>query len=199
MRFFRRACASTTRLAIFPGTFNPPTIAHEAMAMAAIPLVDEVLYVLPEAFPHKEYDTGAGFEDRIHLLLRMAEDTPCSVASTQGGLFIDIARECRMAYGAATQLYFLCGRDAAERIVMWDYGEPGAFARMLGEFELLVAGRDGVYEAPAEFRSRIHNLNLDRDYSGCSASQVRARIARKEPWEHLVPAAIRDEVRRIYS
>jgi hypothetical protein len=39
------------------------------------------------------------------------------------------------------QLLFICGRDAAERIVAWDYGEPDAFRRMLDQFELLVAAR----------------------------------------------------------
>ena len=57
-----------------------------------------------------------------------------SIAGSEGGLFVEIARECRIAYGSDTSLTFLCGSDAAERIAGWDYGAPNAFPVMLGEF-----------------------------------------------------------------
>ena len=50
-------------LAILAGAFNPPTRAHLAMADAALAVVDEVLFTLPRAFPHKEF-TRAEFETR---------------------------------------------------------------------------------------------------------------------------------------
>ncbi len=31
----------------------------------------------------------------------------------------------------ATELSFICGRDAAERILHWDYGRPGVVEEML--------------------------------------------------------------------
>src|SRR5213080_4626078 len=104
MEFFRRCPAQPSRLGILPGTFNPVTVAHLALAQAAAGYVDEVLFVLPRMFPHKQY---------------------------AGAIFVDIANECRAAYGAAVRLTFLCGRDAAERIAGWDYGAPSAFGEML--------------------------------------------------------------------
>src|SRR5690242_17748537 len=111
IEFFRRAPGVPQRLGILPGTFNPPTRAHLALALAAEAQVDEVLFVLPREFPHKAYK-GASFEQRIEMLrLAAASEPRFSIASTGGGLFIDIARECRDVYGDVA-LSFLCGRDA---------------------------------------------------------------------------------------
>jgi nicotinate (nicotinamide) nucleotide adenylyltransferase len=195
--FLRRAPGQPRRLGILPGTFNPPTRAHIALAHAATPHVDEVLFVLPREFPHKPYD-GAAFAERIDMLQEAADDPRFSIASTAGGLFIEIARECRDAY-RDTQLSFLCGRDAAERIVNWDYGDPAAFAAMLDEFDLRVAARRGHYDPPAHLASRIQMLPIESGYDELSATDVRDRIARGEPWEHLVPEAIVPLVRRIYG
>ena len=79
----------------------------------------------------------------------------------------------------------------------WDYGRPEALAEMLREFDLLVAGRDGSYAAPGEFAAAVRCLEVD-GVDGISATEVRERIARGEPWEHLVPAATVERARRIY-
>jgi nicotinate (nicotinamide) nucleotide adenylyltransferase len=197
MEFFRRAVTRPARLGVLPGTFNPPTRAHLALAQAALLEVDEVLFVLPRVFPHKNY-AGATFEQRIEMLRAALADPRCSIAAASRGLFIDIARECRQVYGELERLAFICGRDAAERIVNWDYGTPAAFTEMLETFELLVAARQGEYLPPRHMRRRIHRLRLPRDWSNVSATEIRKRIARGESWEHLVPEAIVGLAREIY-
>ena len=67
MQFYNRVTGIPARLTILPGAFNPPTRAHLAMAESALKVADEVLFVLPRAFPHKEY-SGAGFDTRVELL-----------------------------------------------------------------------------------------------------------------------------------
>jgi nicotinate-nucleotide adenylyltransferase len=199
MEFFRRAAGKPRRLGVFPGTFNPPTRAHVALARSALARVDEVVFVLPREFPHKKYE-GASFEDRIRMLDAALEPEPhFSIAASRNGLFIDIARECRDAYGPDTDLYFLCGRDAAERIVNWDYGRPGAIKEQLSEYQLLVAPRQGGYDPPAELRERVHLLPVQSGYGQVSASEVRSRIRRGEAWEQLVPDRIAGIVREIYA
>jgi nicotinate (nicotinamide) nucleotide adenylyltransferase len=199
MDFFRRAAGTPSRLGVFPGTFNPPTRAHLALARAALGQVEEVVFVLPRRFPHKTFER-ASFEDRLHMLDAALEAEPrFSIAATAGGLFIEIARECREAYGAATELYFLCGRDAAERIVNWDYGRPGVIAEQLSEYQLLVAPRQGAYEPPVNLRDRIHPLPAASSLDEISATEVRARIRRGEAWEHLVPPRIVELARKIYK
>jgi nicotinate-nucleotide adenylyltransferase len=198
MEFFRRPSPAVCTLGILPGTFNPPTRAHLALANAALKYVDEVLFVLPRLFPHKSYE-GATFEERIGLLLEATQPEPrFSVASTTSGLFIDIAQECRAVYGTGIRLVFLCGADAADRIVSWDYGSPAAFQEMMEVFELLVAARGTDYSAPVEYRHRIRSLILDTAYDEISATEVRSRIASGERWQHLVPEVIVPRVEGIY-
>jgi nicotinate-nucleotide adenylyltransferase len=177
-------------IGVLAGAFNPVTCAHLALAEAARACVDEVVAVVPRAYPHKHFH-GASLEDRIAMLRRVVD----RVEITQGGLFIDIARELRTS---GAEISFICGRDAAERIIHWDYGEPGAIEIMLEEFSLLVAERGGTYEPPAHLRHRVHRLALTEDFSGVSSTEVRRRLAAGEAWEHLVPPAIVDHVRRIY-
>ena len=198
MDFFRRADGRPSRLGILPGTFNPLTIAHMQLALAALPLVDEVVLVLPRLLPHKPY-VGATFEQRVEMLqAAVAGDPSISIASVDRGLFWEIAEDCRAAYGDQTRLTFLCGRDAAERIAGWDYGHPDAFAGMLKTFDLLVAARSGEYQPPPQYSHGIRPLILPGEFDHVSASEVRHRISQGEAWEHLVPRGIRDQVRRIY-
>jgi nicotinate-nucleotide adenylyltransferase len=198
VEYYRRLPSKPRKLGILAGSFNPPTVAHLELANAAGLQVDEVLCVVPRVLPHKEY-FGATVEQRVEMLLLSGLAVPHSIASSSKGLFIDIARECRTHYDSDTRLYAICGRDAAERMLTWDYGRPGVVEEMLGEFELLVAPRGGGFQAPAEFKGRIHSLGLRGEHDAVSSSQVRERIARGYPWEHLVPPAIVERVREIYS
>lgn len=198
VRFHQRSVRRPKKLGVLAGSFNPPTIAHEELIYTAGFHVDEVLCVVPSALPHKEY-FGATLEQRLEMLVEAKLMEFCSIASSEKGLFIDIARECREHYGADTRLFFVCGRDAAERILAWDYGRPGVVEEMLQEFELLVAERAGEFQPPAAFQHRVHPLGLRGAHDHVSSTEVRERIARGEPWEHLVPRTIVERVREIYS
>lgn len=198
MNFVRKSPGHPTRLGILPGTFNPITVAHVGLARAALSCCEEVLLVLPRVFPHKEY-SGASLQERLELINRaLADMAGFSIAVAKGGLFVEIATECREVYGPDVRLSFLCGRDAAERIVGWDYGDSVEFLSMLQKFDLLVAGRNGDYTPPAELAWAIQRLELEADFDQVSASEVRDRLARGAPWEHLVPACIHNRVRQIY-
>jgi nicotinate (nicotinamide) nucleotide adenylyltransferase len=187
-----------TRLGVLPGTFNPPTLAHLALGHAALQHCDRVLFVLPRSLPHKDYG-GVGFEDRLRLLERaVAEHPQFAAASSQGGLFLEIAQECREAYGRDVEIAFLCGRDAAERIVEWKYERPEMLAEMFEHFSLLVARRQGEYVAPEHLQSRIRCLDVDLAFDAVSATEVRERIASGTEWRQLVPEAIAQEVERLY-
>ena len=198
MEFMRRAEGSPSRLGILPGAFNPPTRAHLELARAALAEVEEVVFVLPRAFPHKQYE-GASFEQRIAMLLAAAAGPRFSVAVSEGGLFIEIARECRQAYGPGVELWFITGTDAAERIVNWDYGAGGGIDEQLREYGLLVAPRAAVYAAPERLRARVRALDMPDEWRSVSATEVRERICRGERWEHLVPEALRGLVCEIYA
>jgi nicotinate-nucleotide adenylyltransferase len=192
MEHYITVAPAPAKLAILPGAFNPPTRAHLAMADAALTMADEVLFALPRAFPHKEY-TGSEFETRLEWLRTALAGYPrFSLAVTEGGLFIEIAQEARAVYGAGAELFFLCGRDAAERIVGWDYGEGDGIHKQLESFALLVAARSGVYEPPPQIRNRVHGLALPPGFDEVSSSEVRRRVRAGELWRDLVPGSIAD-------
>jgi nicotinate (nicotinamide) nucleotide adenylyltransferase len=196
--FVRHTSIKPRTVGILAGSFNPPTIAHLELAQAASRLVEALICVVPRAFPHKDY-SGATLEQRVEMLESAGLEIPYAIAVTDRGLFVDIGRECRELYGPEARLAFVCGRDAAERILTWDYGRPGVVEEMLREFELLVAPRGGHFAPPAEYRDRIHALQVGPGHEEVSSTAVRERIARGEPWEHLVPERIRERVREIYS
>jgi nicotinate-nucleotide adenylyltransferase len=164
------------------------------MARAALAHAGRVVFVLPRAFPHKSYD-GAGFAERLAMLQAAVAGEPrFEAVATEGGLFVEIAAELRRLHQG--RLLFLCGRDAAERIVGWDYGRPDAIEEMIRDFELLVAARAGEYEPPVRLAHRVMRLEFTGDE--VSASEVRRRIRSGEPWEHLVPDAVVPLVRKFY-
>ncbi len=198
MRFVRGGMARPASVAVLAGSFNPPTVAHMALVRAAAFHADETVCVVPARLPHKEHH-GASVEERAHMLLDADPSLGFAVAISDGGLFLDIARECRVHYGEQIRLSFVCGRDAAERILNWDYGRADAAERMLADFELLVAPRGGHFSAPDDLPRRIHPLAMPPDYDDVSSTEVRERIRRGEPWESLVPAGIVDHARRIYG
>lgn len=199
LEFFRRAAGEPRTLGVLPAGFDPPTRAHLALADAALGIVDEVLFVLPREFPHKSYE-NASFAQRMEMLLAATRGEPRhSAASSDGGLFVEIAGECREAYAEKTALVFICGRDAAERIVNWNYGRPDAFRHMLETFEMLVAPRAGDFQPPDEMQRRIRSLPVEGGLSAISATEVRERVRRGKPWEHLVPAEIIPMVGKIYG
>lgn len=186
------------RLGLFPAAFNPPTNAHTALIRAAAGHVDRVVAVMPRNFPHKTYG-DISLEHRVEMIEAVRPDVGFDIRITREGLFIDIAREFRAASPGDLDLWFICGRDAAERIVGWDYGRPGAITGMLNEFGLLVAARRGEYVPPPQLAHRIRRLEGPPGIEDISGTEVRRRIQCGEPWEHLVPTAAVPLVRRFYG
>jgi nicotinate-nucleotide adenylyltransferase len=199
LKFVKSSIGKISRLGVLPGSFNPPTRAHMALANAALEHCDEILFVLPQALPHKNYG-GVGFEDRLRLLTSAVEAHPrYSAASSEGGLFLEIAGECRGAYGDEVEIAFLCGRDAAERIVGWEYEREEMLAEMFEQFSLLVARRQGEYVAPEHLAPYIRCLDIDLEWDAVSATDVRERIASGSNWRELVPEHIAEDVHRVYG
>jgi cytidyltransferase-like protein len=182
-------------IAIFPGAFNPPTRAHIALAEAAYELVDEVVCIVPRSYPHKAYE-GASQPERVRMLLD--SHSRYAVGVSDGGLYVDIAREAREVFESAREIFLVCGRDAAERILTWDYGPGFSVDDMLRQFGLLVAARQGEFEPPADLRNRVRTLNLGGGFDEVSSSLVRVKMLAGEPWEPLVPDPIHQLVREIY-
>jgi len=191
-----KPAAPPQSLAVLAGAFNPPTVAHVALATAALGIVDEVLLAIPRSFPHKQFE-GATLDQRADMIERIARAHPgLSAGIAEGGLFVEIAREARLHYPNA-RIYLLCGRDAAERIINWDYGEPDFAERMLQEFGLLVAPRSGEYIPPDRYKHAVVSL-MPGNYDDCSSTRLREAIRSGDEWRNLVPEVIAGQIQEIY-
>lgn len=212
MRWLRRATlgiasstASRPRLGVLSGIFNPPTLAHLALARQGKSelSLDEVLFVLPAVPPHK-HQLEASLEDRAEMLLRaIAKEPQFSAAVSSHGLFLDIHRALAPHYPAGTKVLFLTGRDAAERILLrWPYPDPRqALAEMFASFDLGVAERGGRFGFPADsqaasYAAQIHPFQVAPECERISATLVRERLARGESIRELVPEEVETFIRQ---
>lgn len=215
LAFYRAAPAGVgiapreRRLGVFSGAFNPITLAHVSLAESAVAhyRLDEVLFLLPLAQPHKLIE-DAPIDARLAMMaLATQHRLDFSVASCTHGLFIDIARAVEQAYPPATRLWFLTGRDAAERILTWPYPDPEeALNDLFARAELLVADREGRFALPeaAAVRAhaaKIHHLPLPSAYQHVSATKIRTRLAAGDEVSDLVAPLVLTYIRRqqLYS
>lgn len=198
LRIQYREPVKAGKIGLLPGAFNPPTVAHAAVARAARIQhgLDQVVFLLPEVFPHKGYE-GASFEDRLEMLRSVAEgEGRSAVASSDQGLFIEIARQARETCGSGVEIYLICGRDAAERIVGWDYADGPSFAEQLEEFQLLVASRGSEHTVPAAYEGRIHRINLPDSFETVSSTRIREAVAAGRPFRAWVDKRVADQIQR---
>jgi nicotinate (nicotinamide) nucleotide adenylyltransferase len=198
LRFWKGSPIGAGTVGVLPGAFNPPTVGHEAVAAAARDQFDlgQVVFLVPEVFPHKSYE-GASLEDRIAMLCAATgQEAAYAVASSREGLFIDIARQVRERYGDGIEICLICGRDAAERIVGWDYGDGPPLRDQLKEFRLLVASREGEYVPPARYASRIQRVELAASFDEVSSSSVREAVALGSAWRRWVSERVAAEIDR---
>lgn len=186
--------AGALRLGVLPSAFNPPTIAHLALADAAQQVggLDQVVFALPSDLPHKSFE-GASRQQRIEMLQAAAAGRPArGVVLTAGGLFVEIARELKELHSPGTEVFLICGRDAAQRIAAWDYGAGPPFVDQLEEYSLLVGDREGRYVPDPRWGQRVRAINLPVELDSVSSAGLRRRRRRNEDWRALtVPAVAR--------
>jgi nicotinate (nicotinamide) nucleotide adenylyltransferase len=189
---------SRHRLGVLGGAYNPITLAHLAMADTVVQtfILHEVLFLLPQVPPHKSI-FGASLEQRLAMMQLAVADRPyASVGLSTHGLFIDIYQGLLEAYPHRPEVFFLTGRDAAERILTWKYEDAAvALRQMFTSFQLIVCDRDGSFRLPdnpllAPYRHRIHRCPLPAHYNHVSSTTVRQRCQQHLPIDDLVPASV---------
>ena len=186
------------RLGVLGGSYNPITLAHLALADTVVKTFDmhEVLFLLPEVPPHKTI-FGASLEQRLEMMrLAVAERPYATVGLSSHGLFLDMYAGLLEVYPPHTEVFFLTGRDAAERILTWSYDDAAAALRqMFDAFQLIVCDREGPFHLPDDplllpYRQRIHCCTLPPGCQHVSATAVRQRCHQGLPVDDLVPATV---------
>ena len=192
------------RLGVLGGAYNPITHAHLVLARTALEeaRLNEVLFVLSKIPPHKRIE-GATIDQRLEMMrLAVAEVPFAAVGLCTHGLFLDIAAALKDAYPERPEVFFIVGRDAAERILTWPYPDPAAaLEKMFTAFQLLVFRRRGEFTLPAlhllqRYADRIHILRLSEDLDYLSSTAVRELAAAGRPLQGLVPVAVAAYIRR---
>jgi len=79
-----------TRIAIFPGTFDPPTMGHEDLIRRSLSLADRVIVAIGDNVAKQSLFTVA---ERLELLRAMIGSWPGVEIATFSGLLADFARD----------------------------------------------------------------------------------------------------------
>jgi len=175
------------------GVFDPPHVGHVALARAAVERLglDELVVLVVARPGHKRATTPA--EVRLELArLAFAEVPRARVELDPYPRTVD-ALEARQLGDAV----FVLGADELADFPRWKRPE-----RILELVRLAVARRPGVpdvelREALARLSAPGRILFFELEPVPVSSSQVRARIARGEPIDGLVPPAVAEAIERL--
>jgi nicotinate-nucleotide adenylyltransferase len=171
-------------LGILGGTFDPPHNGHVALAKAALLQlpIDRLVVLVAENPGHREVVADADTRFR----LAQAAFPDAEVQLDPHPFTVDAVRDGR--YGDAV---FIVGADQGAAFGSWK--EPD---EVLKHVKLAVGTRSGYPEPKLEpYGDRVVPIRLDSP--PISSSDVRARVARGEPIDDLVPPAVADLIEEL--
>jgi nicotinate-nucleotide adenylyltransferase len=199
------------RVGILGGTFNPPHVGHVALARCALRElgVERVMLMPAREAPHKPVGEDPGPEHRLRMC-RLAVAgveglTTCALEVERAGpsYTVDTLRAMHATH-EDTRLTFIVGADAARTLPSWR--EPGELLELatFAVAEREGAGREDVLRAVAAVRSAATATTVTEYETGVSflemgtvevsSSLVRERVAKGEPVEELVGAAVAEYI-----
>lgn len=197
---------SRNRIGVLDASFNPLTLAHEALVRYAHAAYgfDEMVLLLAKANVDKAL-FGADLGQRLAMMARYADavdDLSLSVAGCSHARFIDKARALRHHFPSDAQCCFLVGHDTLIRIF-----DPRYYADMSADLHALFSlchvvsanrapfDRDAFQRFMARpecvpFADRVHPLQLSPSFGDMSSTSVRDRIAKGASIADLVPESV---------
>jgi nicotinic acid mononucleotide adenylyltransferase len=198
------------RVGLLPGSYDPPTVAHVALAEAAlhdhvdlVALVYSVRTLPKEGEAHPPLLNEA---QRIEALVRIAAAHPgCAAGLISHGLLADQAAAARTRFPEA-DLFLVMGSDKLLQLLdpKWYRDRDATLASLFAQARALYAVRTGDAEAIGEtlaapqndrWRSRFVPLGVPPQVAAVSAREVRARIRRGQEVRPLVPPEVHALVR----
>lgn len=180
------------RLGVLGGSFDPPHLAHLAVASEASHALqlERVLFVPAAAPPHKGGGERTEASVRLELTSLAVDDdlrfTASGIEIERGLVFtVDTLRALRQRYDGY-ELVFIMGADSLLQLETWHEPEE-----LFALCSLAVAPRPGA--APEEVAAAVarwggHRVALlDLPALALSSSGIRARVAARRPVRYLVP------------
>jgi nicotinate-nucleotide adenylyltransferase len=178
---------------ILGGVFDPPHMGHVALARAAVAQLglDQLLVLVIEVPGHK--DVATPIEVRLELARLAFSGIPGTVVELdRHGRSVDSLEERR-----PHDAYFILGAD--ELADFWTWKRP---ERVLELVRLAVAPRPGVSDddferALADLPARNRVVTIAFEPTPVSSTEVRARVARGESIDGLVPEEVARAIARL--
>ncbi|KAH9957427.1 hypothetical protein BC827DRAFT_1137966 [Russula dissimulans] len=216
------------RVAVLDSSFNPPTLAHRALALlpsAASP-TDARLLLLSVRNADKTPRPGdASPVQRVEMMVLLAREISAAVGLIDAPAFVEKAELLRAALPAEAQLIFVQGIDTLQRFLEPRYygdGSTQAMHAALRRFfdpdgvdsRVICArraiglgksnGESAILEAAREWlqADRVNIVDMDHGLQNLSSSEVRAKVrARDNTWREMVPNGIAEyiEEHSLYS
>ncbi len=193
------------RLALLPGSFNPLTDAHTALADLALESgrVDVVAYLLASRTVDKERVEGASLADRLICLGEYVKEHPRQgVLLVNRGLYVDQAGIARQTFPDLEALWFVVGYDKIVQIFDPRYYQDrdAALDRLFSLAAFLVSTRapagprdlDDFLARPENRRyaDRVFRLDLPPAYQHLSSTRVRDAAQRGAIPAESVPSIV---------
>jgi nicotinate-nucleotide adenylyltransferase len=176
------------RIGIFGGTFDPPHVAHLALARAALDALslDEVRWI-PARQPWQKMRTITPTEHREAMVRLAIGGEPRFVLDRielerdGPSYMLDTARALR----PLGELFLVIGADQYARLHTWH-----GWKELLGLVTLAVANRPGAIATVHADVQRTPHRAVPLPMLDISATDIRARAARGQPLDGLVPPAV---------
>jgi nicotinate-nucleotide adenylyltransferase len=184
------------RVGVFGGAFDPPHNAHVALARAALAQLDLAgLRVFPTGQAwHKDRPLSA-LEHRL-AMSRLAFDAlpgvgidPRETLRAGPTYTLDTLRELRRERPGA-RFVLIMGADQASALRRWH-----GWREIVSMAVIAVAGRAGGFD-PSALPSGVRFERLELPPMAISATDIRARAARGEALDELVPPAVARYIER---
>jgi nicotinic acid mononucleotide adenylyltransferase len=198
MRAFARVGALThaTRIGLFPGSFNPLTDAHVAVADAARAQaqLDTLAWAMAAVTVDKERVARSSLLDRLAQLVAFAHPRGEAVLLLNRGLYVDQVAILRAAVGSLVRVFVVVGFDKVVQIFDPRYyaDRNAALDALFATADLLVAPRAGAGAEQVaallgkrENRAYAHHvtpLDVPTAHRDDSSTEVRALAA--DPQAH---------------
>jgi len=191
--------ATRARLGVLGGSFDPPHLAHLAIASEAFHALglERVLFVPAASPPHKGGEERTPASIRLELASLALDDdlrfTASGVEIERGLVYTaDTLRALSERY-VDRDLVFIMGSDSLLQLETWHATEE-----LLSLCSLAVAPRPGdspeAITAAAARWGDYQVVVLDAPVLDVSSSDIRARVAARRPIRYLVPRRVEEYI-----
>jgi nicotinate-nucleotide adenylyltransferase len=189
---------ATTRLGVFGGAFDPPHVAHVALARAAVEQLQlDELRIFPTGQAWHRLGPLTAPEHRLALAQLAFGGLPRTVIDDRelhrpGPTYtIDTLRELKAEQPAA-QLFLVMGEDQAVALTRWREWEAIVQLAIICVAERPLTEVPAGAGLPAQAELRLLRLPSMPE----SATEVRGRVVHGEGIAHLVPPGVASYIER---